>query len=80
MPFLVFVGALGVCGVFALSRQVRPLGFALCLAALLIGGHKEWGSDDTIWSGRSYFGVYRIVETAEPPTRSLIHARSIPRP
>ena len=73
MPFLVFAGALGIFGVIALSRQVRPLGFALCLAALLTAGHKDWGNDETIWSGRSFFGVYRIVETADPPTRSLIH-------
>ena len=73
MPFIVFAGALGVFGLLVLSRQVRPLGFALCIAALLIAGQKEWGSDDTVWSGRSFFGVYRIVEAAEPPTRSLIH-------
>ena len=73
LPFIVFAGALGVFALFVLSRQVRPLGFALCIAALLIAGQKEWGSDDTVWSGRSFFGVYRIVEAADPPTRSLIH-------
>ena len=73
LPFIVFASALGVLAVFVLSRQVRPLGFALCLAALLIAGHKPWSSGDTIWSERSFFGIYRIVEVADPPTRSLIH-------
>ena len=73
LPFIVFASALGVLAVFVLSRQVRPFGFALCLAALLIAGHKPWSSADTTWSGRSFFGVYRIVEAADPPTRSLIH-------
>lgn len=73
LPFIVFASALGVLAVFVLSRQVRPLGFALCLAALLIAGHKPWSSGDTIWSERSFFGIYRIVEAADPHTRSLIH-------
>ena len=73
LPFIVFAGALGVFAVFVLSRQVRPLGFAVCLAALLITGHKPWGSDDTVWSGRSFFGVYQVVEKADPPMRSLVH-------
>ena len=73
LPFIVFAGALGVFAVFVLSRQVRPFGFALCLAALLIVGQKPWGDDETLWSGRSFFGVYQVVEKADPPTRSLIH-------
>ena len=73
LPFIAFASALGVLAVFVLSRQIRPLGFAVCLAALLFAGQKPWGSGDTVWSGRSFFGVYRIVEAADPPTRSLIH-------
>ncbi|MCY3818075.1 MAG: fused MFS/spermidine synthase [Gammaproteobacteria bacterium] len=73
LPFIVVAGVLGVFALFVLSRQVRPLGFALCIAALLIGGQKAWRHDDTIWSGRSFFGVYRIVESEDPRTRSLIH-------
>lgn len=73
LPFIVFASALGVLAVLVLSRQVRPLGFALCLATLLIAGHKPWSSGDTIWSERSFFGMYRIVEAADPYTRSLIH-------
>ena len=45
----------------------------MCLAALLITGQKPWGSDDTVWSGRSFFGVYKVVEKADPPMRSLVH-------
>ena len=73
LPFIVFASVLGIFAVLVLSRQVRPFGFALCLAALLIAGQKPWSSGDTVWSGRSFFGVYRIVEAADPPTRSLIH-------
>ncbi len=73
LPFIVFAGALGVFAVFVLARQVRPLGFALCLAALLIAGQKPWADGETVWSERSFFGVYKIVEKADPPTRSLVH-------
>ena len=73
MPFIVFASALGVFALLVLSRQVRPIGFALCVAALLIAGQKQWSGDDTTWRGRSFFGVYRIVEAVDPPTRSLMH-------
>ena len=73
LPFIVFASALGVFAVLVLSRQVRPIGFALCIAALLIAGQQQWTSDDTTWRGRSFFGVYRIVEAVDPPTRSLMH-------
>ena len=64
---------LALLAVFALSRQVRPLAFALCIAALLTGAIRPPWADDTLWSGRSFFGVYRVTEAAEPATRSLIH-------
>lgn len=73
LPFIVFAGALGVFAVFVLARQVRPFGFALCLAALLVVGQKQWGNDETLWSGRSFFGVYQVIEKVDPPRRSLIH-------
>ena len=73
MPFIVFASALGIFALLVLSRQVRPIGFALCVAALLIAGQKQWSGDDTTWRGRSFFGVYRIVEAVDPPTRSLMH-------
>ncbi len=73
LPFIVFASALGVFAVLVLSRQSRPVGFALCIAALLIAGQQQWTSDDTTWRGRSFFGVYRIVEAVDPPTRSLMH-------
>ena len=73
LPFIVFASALGVFALVVLSRQVRPIGFALCIAALLIAGQQRWSSDDTTWHGRSFFGVYRIVDAVDPPTRSLMH-------
>lgn len=73
LPLVAFGGVLGVFAVLVLSRQIRPLGFALCVAALLIAGEQRWGSDGTIWQGRSFYGVYRVVDAADPPRRSLIH-------
>ncbi len=73
LPFIVYASALGVLAVFVLARQARPLGFALCLAALWSAGHKTWSGADTVWSERSFFGVYRVVEADDPRTRSLIH-------
>lgn len=73
LPLIAFGSVLGVFAVLVLSRQVRPVGFALCVAALLIAGQQRWVSDDTIWQERSFYGVYRVVDVAEPPTRSLIH-------
>lgn len=73
LPLIVVAAVLGVLGLFILSSQVRPLGFALCLASLLIAGQTLWSSEDTVWSGRNFFGVYRIAEADEPHTRSLIH-------
>ena len=73
VPFIVYAGMLGAFAPLVLSRQARPLGFALCIAALLIADHKRWDDDETVWSGRSFFGVYRIVESEDPWTRRLVH-------
>ena len=73
IPFIGFAGVLGVIATLVLSRQVRPIGFAICLAALMVAGFTPWRSGDTVWSGRSFFGVYRIVDADDPQRRSLIH-------
>ena len=73
LPRIAYAALLALLAVFALSRQVRPLAFALCIAALLTGAIRPPWSDDTLWSGRSFFGVYRVTETADPATRNLVH-------
>ena len=73
LPRIAYAAMLGVLAMFALSRQLRPLAFGLCIAALLVGSLRPPWSDDTVWAGRSFFGVYRVTESAEPPRRSLVH-------
>ena len=73
VPRIALGAVLGVFAVLVLSRQVRPVGFAVCVSALLIAGDHLRRGDDTVWSGRSFFGVYRVTETTDPPRRSLIH-------
>ena len=68
-----WVVAMATVAALVLSRQFRPLAFALCIAALLTGAVRIPWAEDTIWSGRSFFGVYRVTETGEPPTRRLVH-------
>ena len=72
-PRYAYAGMLGVLAVFALSRQLRPAAFALSIAALLVGSVRPPWSDDTVWAGRSFFGVYRVTESDEPARRSLVH-------
>ena len=72
-PRIAYAGMLGVLAMFALSRQLRPAGFALCIAALLVGSLRPPWSDDTVWAGRSFFGVYRVTESDGPARRSLVH-------
>ena len=66
----------GTCAVFALlvfARQARPLGFALCVGVLLVSSAYALTSSEVLWRGRSFFGVYRISESGDPPNRSLVH-------
>ena len=72
-PRIAHAGLLAVAAVFALSRQRRPLAFALCVAALLLGSVRPPWTDNTVWSGRSFFGVYRVTESEDPAKRSLMH-------
>ncbi len=72
-PRIAYPGLLALLAVFALSRQRRPPAFALCIAALLLGSVRPPWTDDTIWSGRSFFGIYRVTESEDPARRTLIH-------
>ena len=73
LPNIAVAAASAFIAALVLARQFRPRAFALCIAALLLGAVRVPWNDNTIWSGRSFFGVYRVTETAEPPTRNLIH-------
>ena len=73
VPRIAYAGMLAVLAVFALSRQLRPIAFALCIAALLLGSIRPPWSDETLWAARSFFGVYRVTETTAPARRSLVH-------
>ena len=65
-----------ICVAFVLvvfALRDRPFGFALCIGAIFVGSLYARISNETLWEGRSFFGVYRVTESADPPTRSLIH-------
>jgi len=73
VPFFVELGLLVLLAVVALSRQLRPTAFALCVAALLLSTLRPLWADGVVWTGRSFFGVYRVVESEQPATRGLMH-------
>jgi len=65
-----------ICAAFVLvvfALKERPLGFALCIGTIFVGSLYASRSNETLWQGRSFFGVYRVTESADPPTRSLFH-------
>ena len=69
-----------ICAAFGLvvfALRARPFGFALCVGAILVGGSYALMSSQTLWRGRSFLGVYRVTESADPPTRSLIHGTTL---
>lgn len=73
-PLIVVGCVYAVLGALALSRQVRPLGFALCILAFVAAGlARPWHDSDTVWTDRSFYGVYRVTDSVDPPMRSLMH-------
>lgn len=77
LPGVVLAGICAVLAALVLSRQFRPRAFALCIAALLIGEFWAPRQDDVLWTGRSFFGVYRVTESEDPPVRTLTHGTTI---
>ena len=73
MPVWAWGCLMAVLATVALSRRARPPAFALCIAAMLVAALGPVVSDASVWTGRSFFGVYRVTETDDPRTRSLIH-------
>ncbi len=69
-----------ICAAFCLivfALKNRPVGFALCIGAIFVGSLYARISNETLWEGRSFFGVYRVTESAYPPTRRLIHGTTV---
>ncbi len=58
---VVLYGWLGLLGVVAASCFQRPLRLAMAGAALFLGNEIGLGEgDDTLYQGRSFYGVYRV--------------------
>ena len=77
LPGIALAGLSALLAVLVLSRQLRPMAFALCMAALLSAEFWAPRQDDVLWTGRSFFGVYRVSESGDPPVRKLVHGTTI---
>lgn len=62
-----------VLALMAFGRKARPLGFALAIGAVLAGSLMVVVDERTLTRARSFFGVYRVAETADGAYRVLIH-------
>ena len=73
LPTIVRAAVYAALAVLVLSRRVRPPGFALGVAALALVAVSPPGIDrESLWQGRSFFGVYRV-SGAEDGARHLVH-------
>ena len=70
-PLIAVAGVYAALAALVLSRQIRPLGFALGIAAFAaIAVVPPWPDDaDGLWRGRSFFGVYHVEESADAGRR-----------
>ena len=57
----------------AFGRKAQPIGFALAIGAILAGSLIVAVDERTLDRARSFFGVYRVAETADGVYRILIH-------
>jgi hypothetical protein len=62
--------------VVVMSRR-RPLRMALCVAAMMVLGGYAAGKADVRSIVRTYFGVYRVIESPERGERLFFHGRTI---
>lgn len=70
--------AFGVPGVVCLSFAYRPIRFGLGLGAIFLGSvvaHQPIGK--TLYQGRSFFGVYRVVDDPKANRRLLFHGTTL---
>ena len=77
LPAIAYAGICALLAMLVLARQFRPMAFALCMAALLVAEFWAPRQDDVLWTGRSFFGVYRVTESGDPPVRNLVHGTTI---
>ena len=73
---LLALAALIPAVVIALAARPRRLGFALAIAALLVGSQVAGPRSEDLWRGRSFFGAYRIAESDEG-LRLLYHGSTV---
>ncbi|HEX9647854.1 MAG TPA: fused MFS/spermidine synthase [Alphaproteobacteria bacterium] len=76
-PVQVTAAVAPVLAFIAFTRRGRPFAFALALAAVLAGTMLSFERPGTLWRERSFFGVYRVVETENAAARLLIHGTTI---
>ncbi len=70
---LIVVGA-----IVAFGRKERPTAFALAVGAVLLASATGVSKSDTILRARSFFGAYRIAETADAGgVRLLMHGTTL---
>jgi spermidine synthase len=69
---------LGAGAIAAFSFRARPVRFALGIAAFLTAGaFRTTGSNHTEFSGRSFYGVYRVVDDAATQTRKFYSGTTV---
>lgn len=70
---------LGLPAALSLSVSRQAAAFALAIALLLAAGvvstHRAWGQ--IVYSARSFFGVYRVVEASDGRTIALYHGTTL---
>jgi hypothetical protein len=69
------VGAIGGVVAFLLRRE--PLAFALAIAVVMAGAMFAFESKQTEWTGRSFFGVYRVARSHGGAYRLLFHGTTM---
>ncbi len=71
---------LGFCGLTLASGLNRPLRLALGLAALIVLGHQAvywFKQENSLYAGRSFFGVYKVTRTGDGAFTMLTHGTTI---
>ena len=69
--------AVPILALLAFPHRRRPLGFGLCIAAILAGALLTFVPETTLFRGRSFFGIYRVAETDDGKFRMLYHGPTL---
>lgn len=70
----------GSAALALLGSAGRPMRFGLGLIAVLVAGRAidlRGGESSVIRRGRSFFGVYRVTQTADGSLRTLVHGTTV---